>query len=149
MRADMTASSVESAIDALIQRFFRAFDNRDGATPDQAALIDMFTEKAVIARHADGTCELYSPTEFAQPRIALLRSGELLHFHEWEESSVTKIAGDIATRSSRYAKHGQLRGHDYGGQGTKFFHLANVAGEWRIVSLVWTDDNDNAPAKLK
>ena len=139
----MQAPSDQPAIDALMQRFFDAFDNREGVAADEAGLVELFTEKAVIARHVDGKCDLYSPREFAQPRIALLSSGELTHFHEWEESSTTKIVGDIATRASRYAKSGQLRRRDYRGRGTKFFQLAKILGAWRIVSLVWTDDTDS------
>ena len=48
----------------------------------------------------------HSPSEFAQPRIALLGSGELVEFHEWEETSSTQIVGQLATRTSRYAKAG-------------------------------------------
>ena len=138
----MQRSSDRQAIDALIQRFFAAFDNREDNPLDEAGLIELFADKAVIAKHADGHCELYSPEEFAEPRIALLRSGELLHFHEWEESSTTNIVGDVATRSSRYSKSGQMRGDEYRGRGTKFFHLAKIDGTWRIVSLVWVDDID-------
>jgi len=133
----------EEAIDVLIHRFFAVFDNTEHAVPDALALIDMFADKAVIARHAEGRCDLYSPSEFAEPRIALLRSGELVNFHEWEESSSTRIAGDIAMRVSRYSKRGQLRGEDYRGRGTKFFQLARISGDWRIVSLAWTDDIEN------
>jgi hypothetical protein len=111
--------------------------------PDELALVNLFTEKAVIARHANGQCDLYTPAEFARPRIALLRSGDLTHFHEWEESSSNRIVGDIATRSSRYSKAGRLGNDEFCGRGTKFFQLAKSLGEWRIVSLIWTDDIDH------
>ena len=139
----MPASTDQNAIDLLIHQFFGAFDNREGRVPDDLALIALFTDKAVVARQVDGQCELYSAEEFARPRIALLRSDEFSQFHEQEDSSVTKIVGDIATRSSRYTKFGRRRGNDYGGRGTKFFHLAKLLGSWRIVSLLWTDDVDN------
>jgi hypothetical protein len=29
----------------------------------------------------------------------------------------------------------------YEGQGTKLFQLANIGGEWRIVSLCWYDSD--------
>ena len=130
----------QQSIDALIGGFFAAFDNRNGNLADESALLGLFTEKAVVAKHADGGCELWSPEDFARPRVALLRGGELVDFHEWEESSTTQIVADIAMRLSRYSKSGRLRGADYGGRGTKFFQLAKIRGEWRIVSLVWTDD---------
>ena len=127
-------------IDALIQRFFAAFDNRNGKVPRQDLMTELFAERAIIATHHDGHCDLYSPSEFAQPRIALLGSGELVEFHEWEETSSTQIVGELATRTSRYAKAGLHLGAEYAGSGTKFFQLAKFASGWRIVALSWIDD---------
>jgi hypothetical protein len=127
-------------IDALIQRFFAAFDNRNARIPRQELITELFAERAIIATHHDGRCELYSPSEFAEPRIALLRSGDLLEFHEWEETSSTQIVGELATRTSRYAKAGLHLGAEYAGRGTKFFQLAKFSSGWRIVALSWIDD---------
>src|SRR3954452_14234629 len=91
-------------IDALIQRFFAAFDNRNGRVPRQELITELFAERAISVAHHDGQCDLYSPSEFAEPRVALLASGELLEFHEWEETSSTQVVGQLATRTSRYAK---------------------------------------------
>ena len=48
-------------IEALIQRFFAAFDNRNGQIPRQDLMTELFAERAIIATHHDGNCELYSP----------------------------------------------------------------------------------------
>jgi hypothetical protein len=127
-------------IEALIQRFFAAFDNRNGRVPRQELITELFAERAIIATHRDGQCDLYSPGEFAQPRVDMLRSGDLLEFHEWEETSSTQIVGELATRTSRYAKAGLHLGAEYAGSGTKFFQLAKFASGWRIVALSWIDD---------
>ena len=130
----------EQAIEGLIQRFFAAFDNRNGQIPQHDLVTELFAKRAIIATHHDGRCDLYSPSEFAQPRIALLGSGELVEFHEWEETSSTQIVGELATRTSRYAKAGVHLGADFAGSGTKFFQLAKFAAGWRIVALSWIDD---------
>lgn len=127
-------------IDALIARFFSAFDNRDGALPRLADLIDCFTEKAIVVRRFPGGADVYTVREFALPRIQLLTGGSLLHFHEWETSSTTQLFDGVATRMSRYSKTGLLDGNEYGGSGTKCFQLVDLGTEWRIVSLTWVDD---------
>ncbi len=127
-------------IDSLIRRFFAVFDNRNGRTPLAEEMIELFAEKSVIAKHSNGQCDLYSAEEFAKPRLALLSGGGLTEFHEWEETSSTQVARDIATRSSRYAKSGLYTGEAYAGTGTKFFHLARFASGWLIVALSWIDD---------
>ena len=113
-------------IDALIQRFFSTFDNRNGQIPRQDLMTELFAERAIIAAHHDGHCDLYSPCEFAQPRIALLGSGELVEFHEWEETSSTQIVGELATRTSRYAKAGLHLGAEYRAAAPSFFNSPNL-----------------------
>lgn len=137
----MDDSCAPGKIDALVAKFFSAFDNRDGAVPRLPDLIDCFTDKATIVRRCDSGAELYTVTEFALPRIKLLTQGALLHFHEREISSTTQIFDGIATRTSRYSKSGLLDGNDYSGSGTKCFQLVDLGTGWRIASLAWVDDN--------
>jgi hypothetical protein len=128
-------------LDALIARFFSAFDNREGALPRVADLIDCFTDKAIVVRRFAGGADLYTVREFALPRIQLLTGGSLLHFHEWETGSTTQLLDGIATRTSRYSKSGLLDGKDYSGSGTKCFQIVHLDTEWRIASLAWVDDD--------
>jgi hypothetical protein len=137
----MDDSGAQRKIDALVANFFSAFDNRDGATPRLADLINCFTDKATIVRRSDSGAELYTVREFALPRIELLTQGALLRFHEKEISSTTQIFDGIATRTSRYTKSGLLDGNDYSGSGTKCFQLVDLGPDWRIASLAWVDDN--------
>ena len=136
MNPDLAA---RAGIDALIARFFRAFDNRAG-TPAIEDVTGCFADKAVIACHDGAGTKLYTALEFAAPRIALLEGGSLRDFSEAETESTTAVVGGIATRTSRYAKSGFLGGAPYGGCGTKLFHLVLVEGRWLISSLAWQDD---------
>ena len=134
-------SRAQAMIDALVARFFSAFDNRDGAKPRLADLVDCFTDKATIVRRSDAGAETYTVEEFALPRIKLLTQGTLLNFHEKEISSTTQIFHGIATRTSLYGKSGLLDGNDYSGSGTKCFQLVDLGSGWRISSLAWVDDD--------
>jgi len=136
----MTDPNDLAAIDAVIERFFAAFDNRDDRTVRLHDMTECFAARAVIATHHAGQCEIHTSVEFAEPRVALLGSGALKDFHEWEESSTTQVAGSVAARSSRYAKAGLHNGVAYAGTGTKFFQLARFGPAWRIVALTWIDD---------
>ena len=137
----MNHPCAQREIDAVVANFFSAFDNRDGATPRLADLIDCFTDKAIIVRRSGSGAELYTVREFAIPRIKLLTEGTLLHFHEKEISSERQIFDGIAIRTSRYTKSGLLDGNDYSGSGTKCFQLVHLDTGWRIASLAWVDDN--------
>ena len=132
--------SEQASIDRLIAAFFDAFDNRDGRIPDRDSLARMFAGQAIIAMHHGEDCVLCTPAEFIEPRMALLTNGELVGFHEWEESATTQLMGSLALRSSRYAKSGFRDGTGVAGTGTKFFQLARLPSGWRIVALSWIDD---------
>ena len=130
----------ERAIDALVAAFFSAFDNRHGKLPTGRAFEALFGPSALIVTHAAGGPQVATPTAFVEPRIALLNSGELVDFHEWETESRTEIVGSRAVRRSRYAKQGTLRGAPYNGKGTKYFQFARLEQGWRIVAVSWVDD---------
>jgi hypothetical protein len=138
------SSSATAAIDAVIGAFFAAFDNRDGRVPTIDIFDSLFIPTAVVASHTASAVSICTVNEFAQPRIALLGSSRLVSFSEWETDAQTTVLGSLAIRRSRYAKSGQLDGLPYGGVGTKFFQLALVADEWRIVALSWIDDPASA-----
>lgn len=136
----MKESSDREQIDHLIAGFFAAFDNRNGLKPTLSPILACFAEKAVIARSLDSETQLFTPMEFAAPRMELLGSGTLLDFHEAEDSSCTSILGNLAVRTSRYRKAGLLQGTPFVGAGTKYFQLVAIDAGWRILSLAWSDD---------
>lgn len=136
----MTASDNRGQIDEIIARFFGAFDNRNGRIPTLEELAAVFMPGAVVMRDAGTHCERYSVPEFAEPRVRLLSSGELVEFHEWETESSTHVAGCVAVRASGYAKQGTRGGQPYRGGGRKFFQLGKLAEGWRIAAVAWSDD---------
>ena len=128
-------------IAALTHRFLAAFTNRDGAIPTLPALPHYFMLDAVV-RVADslGTVTTTDVHGFIAPRAELLASGRLTDFAEHETESRTEIHGAIAQRWLRYAKRGTLDGVAFDGGGTKSLQFVRAARDWKIASLVWTDD---------
>lgn len=134
-------SPADPAIDALIRRFYAAFDNRaEAPVPSSAPLLALFSRRAVVAASAGTEVRVMSLSEFIDPRIELLTGGRLVDFHEWETSANTEVLGPLATRASRYAKEGTLDGHPYSGAGSKRFHLICQPEGWKILSVLWVDD---------
>lgn len=135
----MNETQDPAGIDALIARFYGAFDNRNGRVPTLAELETLFAPGALVVCDGGAHCEPWTVAEFAAPRVRLLTSGELIDFHEWETSASTRIVGAIATRESTYRKQGTLRGQPYAGGGRKFFHCGRFAQGWRISAVAWSD----------
>ena len=126
-------------IDDLVSMFFDTFDNRGGRVPDYDVFRLAFAEGAVIGKRSSDGVELWSLREFWEPRSALLTSGKLMDFHEWETESTTTILDGVAVRSCTYQKEGLLDGLPYRGEGTKCFQFALTRGGWCITHVLWED----------
>jgi hypothetical protein len=132
--------SDDPEIEALVRALYDAFDNRDSRMPSADALHALFTNDATITRLKPGHVDVYDRAAFIAPRVALLSGGALREFHEWEVEARTVVLGNIAARSSRYAKLGTLDGAEYKGSGRKLFQLYRNDGKWLISALLWEDD---------
>ena len=128
-------------VNALTHRFLAAFTNRDGAIPTLPALPHYFMLDATV-RVADslGTVTTTGLHGFIAPRAELLVGGRLKDFEEHETESRTEIRGAIAQRWLRYVKRGTLDGVPFVGGGTKALQFVRTARDWKIASLMWTDD---------
>ncbi len=135
-----SAREVDPAIEALVAAFYAAFDNRETTAPSLETLRAIFCDDARITRVAGDTVDSWTLDAFVAPREALLRSGRLVDFHEWETGARTTIDRDIAQRSSTYEKAGVLDGESYGGRGRKFIAFCRAAGRWKIASVLWQDE---------
>jgi len=128
-------------IDALTRRFLSAFTNRGGVIPTLPALPHYFMRDATV-RVADalGTVTTTDVHGFIAPRAELLAGGRLVDFEEHQTESRTEIRGAIAQRWLRYAKRGTLDGAPFAGAGTKAIQFVRTSRDWKIASLLWTDD---------
>jgi hypothetical protein len=141
MRALYTIIMTEPLTDInnIVSSFFDSFDNRKARVPNFDHFSNLFVEDSVIGNRANAGVTLWSLHDFWKPRNELLSNGRLCEFHEWETDSDTSIINGIAIRRSGYEKEGFLDGHPYAGVGTKFFQLALTPDDWRIVYLLWED----------
>jgi hypothetical protein len=142
----MSGGGDAAAIDALVARFYAAFDNRGGRRPSLETIRALFVPGATITRVSADAVEAWSVDAFAAPRIALLTSGALADFHEWETAGETAIGTRIASRRSTYAKRGVRDGRAEEGGGRKLLHVAKGADGWRIAAILWEDGE--APLSL-
>lgn len=128
-----------AAVDALAAAFYALFDNRGGPSQSLDAPLHVFVRDAVIVRREAETTLSMTLEAFLAPRRRWLADGTLVDFHEAETDARTFIAGDIATRLSRYRKHGRRDGAPVDGEGVKSLQCVRTAEGWRIASVTWQD----------
>lgn len=133
------ARTVTPSIDDVTRAFFAAFTNK-GKAPDVDALYRLFVPSAIIVKCSAGGAEIYTLSEFVEPRRQLLTSGKLVDFEEREISGRTDVFRGIAQRFSDYEKSGVLDGKPFTGRGKKTLQLVLSHGTWKISALSWEDE---------
>jgi hypothetical protein len=125
-------------ISELTAAFYSAFTN--GASPAPVDKIyAVCLPEAVIVNASSEAPAIYNLREFVEPRRALLASGALIDFREYEIAEETTVHGRIAYRFSRYEKTWMHGAEPMRGAGTKIFSFVLTPQGWKIASVLWHD----------
>jgi RimJ/RimL family protein N-acetyltransferase len=127
-------------IDALVARFFAAFDQRRGI-PAVASLPALMLPGASVTIVTAAGVTTTDVRGFVAPRAELLFGPRMRDFAEHEVEHETRIDGALAQRWLRYRKHGVLDGAPFTGAGRKALQLVRTPRGWRIASVAWRDDD--------
>jgi hypothetical protein len=127
-------------VQAVVDTFFAAFSSTPGLDARMTALRELLHPHAVITRVAGDSVETMSVDAFVDSRHALLASGRLSDFREWEAEGETRLAPGIAHRWCTYEKAWSEDGESCTGRGTKTIQLVGRRGRWRIAAVAWSDE---------
>ena len=111
--------SVKAELDRLTAEFFRAVSFEEGETPPYDNIYGLFIEAGLIVKNTGATPEISSVRQFIEPRLTMVRSGELTRFKETELSEFTEVFGRVAHRFNSYAKSGTLQGAPFSARDVK------------------------------
>ncbi|HEX6871979.1 MAG TPA: DUF4440 domain-containing protein [Micromonosporaceae bacterium] len=139
---DALAAADRATIAAIVRTFFAAFTSGTDVATRLDALRQVFLPEAVIIRTCGGEPAVYTVDDFIAPRQALLASGTLTDFREWELSGRTEVFGDIAQHFCGYAKAGVQDGTPFTARGMKTFQFVRTSAGWRISAAAWDDERD-------
>lgn len=139
MNIDDDADS-KAEIDTLTAAFFRAISFDDGETPPYANLYDIFIESGQIIKNSSSSPEIYTVSQFIEPRQRLVESGELKSFRESETAEITEIFGNVAHRFCVYEKHGLSASTTIDGRGVISIQFIATPTGWKISAMAWDDE---------
>ena len=133
-------SAVMAELDRLTTDFFRAVSFEAGEMPPYDGIRLLFVDGGLLIKNSGSTPEISTVGQFIEPRLALVRSGELTRFREWELSETTQLFGNIAHRFSAYAKTGTLKGVPFEARGKISTQFILTPAGWRMCSMAWDDE---------
>lgn len=134
-------SADEIQIGKITRLFFSLFNNILKA-PDFKKIDEICSESTSIVRKSGQQTDVYGLDTFIEPRKKMLTDGTLQQFTEFETEEETVVTGTIACRHSKYRKKGWLNGNYFEGCGHKFFHFMKGPEGWKIVHVIWEDEQD-------
>ncbi len=132
------AAKVE--LDRLCVEFFRAVSFEAGESPPYENIHKLFIESGLLIKNTGSTPEISTIGQFIEPRQALVRSGELTRFREWELSEITQLFGNVGHRFSTYAKTGSMKGVSFEAKGMISTQFILTEAGWKMSAMAWDDE---------
>jgi hypothetical protein len=137
----MTAEA-KSALDQLIARFFQAVSFEAGEAPAYENIPQLFIDHGLLIKNSTATPEISSVAEFIAPRKAMVDSGGLKRFQEFELFERTEIFGNVAHRFSGYGKSGTQNEVPFEARGMISTQFIRTPQGWKISSMAWDDERE-------
>jgi hypothetical protein len=150
MNMETKSGTVKHELDALAAAFFEAVSFEPGAAPPYGNIHGLFIEAGLLIKNTASTPEISTVAGFIAPRQALVDSGALTRFKEWELSETTQVFGNIAHRYSAYGKAGTQNGKDFEARGVISTQFVKTPEGWKMSAMAWDDERPglSLPAEL-
>ena len=142
--------AVKRELDKLAADFFYAVSFEPGGKPPYETIHALFIDAGLLIKNTAQAPEISTVREFIAPRQALVASGELTNFKEWELSETTQIFGNIAHRYSAYGKAGTQDGKAFEARGVISTQFIRTPEGWKMSAMAWDDERPglSLPAEL-
>jgi len=150
MSIETSPEAAKRELDALAAAFFEAVSFEPGGTPPYGKIHGLFIATGLLIKNTASTPEISTVAQFIAPRQALVDSGALTRFKEWELSEATQIFGNIAHRYSAYGKAGTQGGKSFEARGVISTQFIKTPEGWKMSAMAWDDERPGLalPAEL-
>ena len=150
MNKDPSRTAVKQELDSLSTRFFRAVSFEPGDKPAYDDIHSLFITAGLLIKNTASTPEISTIAGFIAPRQALVDSGALTRFKEWDLSEITQVFGNIAHRYSAYGKAGTQDGKAFEARGVISTQFIKTPQGWKMSAMAWDDERPglSLPAEL-
>ena len=128
--SDLERRAVLAELVGVISKFFDAVSFEPGGRPSYASIPALFIERGLLIKNVNSIPEISSVQEFIGPREALVSSGMLMRFDEFERSESTVIFGNVGTSG----------GTPFEARGVITTQFVNTLGGWKMSSMAWDDE---------
>lgn len=133
-------SDVKTQLDHLTSEFFRAVSFETGEVPAYENIVALFIEAGLLIKNTATSPEISNVARFIEPRLAMVRAGDLTRFREAELAESTQIFGNVAQRFSAYEKSGTMKGVSFEARGMICTQFICTPDGWLMSAMAWDDE---------
>ncbi len=130
-------------IDFLTTDFYKAISFQNEETPDFTPLKILFYGSGILVNNSFSKPITFTAESFIQAMESQVASGNMSQFLEREIHAKTEIFGKVAQRISVYEYNFADHELQRLPRGINFIQYIQVEGNWRITSMVWSDENES------
>jgi hypothetical protein len=130
-------------IDYLTTDFYKATSFQNEETPDFTPLKILFYGEGILVNNSFGKPITFNAESFIQAMESQVAGENVSQFVQREIHSSTEIFGKVARRISIYEYNFADHKLDRLPRGVNFIQFVQVEGNWRILSMAWSDENES------
>ena len=130
-------------IDHLTRDFYKAISFVSLEPPDFTPVKILFYGEGILINNSFNTPITFTAGSFIEAMESQVAEGAIDQFMERELYSKTEIFGKVAHRISVYEYN--FADHEMHNlpRGINFIQFVQIEGNWRILSMAWSDENES------
>ena len=130
-------------IDFLAKDFYRAISFDHSAPPDFTSVKILFYGAGVLINNTFSKPIIFTAESFIKAMESQTADRAIEQFMQRELYSNTEIFGKVAHRISVYEYNFADHEMPKLPRGINFIQFVQIEGHWRILSMAWSDENEN------
>jgi hypothetical protein len=135
----------QSSVDTVITSIYESISFTADKDPDYEAFKNFFIDNGQLISVSDTSSYTLTPEDYEQMMQKQRQSGAVIAFTEEELYRKTETYGSIKHVFSTYKTYLETPDGTETARGINSIQLLKKNGEWKIVSLIWYEENKTHP----
>ncbi len=139
----------QADVDAIISDLYESISFNENTDPDYDTFHSLFIDNARLISVRDTSSSRLSPQEYEEIMSQQRENGKIIAFKEYELHRETEIYGGVMHIFSTYQTQLETPEGSNSARGINSIQLMKENGSWKVVSLIWYEENEAHPLPEK
>ena len=139
----------QNDVDAIVSDLYESISFNKDKDPDYEKFQSLFIDGGHLISVKDTTSFTLTPDDYEQSMTKQRESGNIIAFEEKELARKTEQYGNILHLFSTYQTHVETPDGTDSARGINSIQLMQKDGSWKVVSLIWYEEDQAHPLPEK